>query len=405
MSQNQFRLFLLIAISFFGFTSANAQTVIANPAAPANLDANLSVGETAIAVDNRWEVKKVTILAKGNGTYNVVPVGTTDWEIKNQRNVVKTYKANSVYKDFDIGGFFNAVKPFQQYVEPYLECYAVAFKFPAQYVTGKGKWGNYYIKDVKEYDEQIAKLGELWQLIQTKYPNVPDTFSPYSTNPVVWASIAKNREPMVKCIGLNPNDENIKWMLKDIAVAKRGVDNFNGSSDLYVGTGLDWIWRAVSATKRNEFYAAQTGFKDYEALAAKIGQGKDPNELKNKLNAELDALKAAVEPKMPSFKMAERYFKYQDAAAQAKMKAHLKNPATLKIYKTGVSDDAWQIEKNSLGIPLYRFKRGQMLVKNSADDHPFCKGLFFVVKQTYSGGGTYGASEISNYHEELYGCP
>lgn len=402
MSQTKIRLLFLIIFSLFSLNSINAQTIIANPAAPANFDANLSVGETAIAIDSRWELRKVTILSKGNGTYNVVPVGTTEWEIKNKRNAVQTYKANSVYKDFDIGGFFNAVKPYQRYVEPYLECYAAAFKFPSSYVTGKEKWGSYYIKDVKEFDEQITKLGELWQMIQTKYPNVPNTFSPYSTNPVVWASIAKNREPMVKCIGSNPNDENIKWMIKDIAVAKRGVDNYNGSNDLYVGGSLDWIWRAVSEKKREEFYTAQTGFKDFEALALKVG--KDPNELKNKLNTELDALKASVEPKIPTFKMKDWYFKYQDAAAQTKMKAYLKNPASLKVYKTGVSDEVWQIEKNSLGIPLYRYKRGQMLVKNSADDHPFCKGLFFVIKQTYSGGGSYGGSEISNYHEELYGC-
>ena len=250
MSQNQFRLLLLIVFSLFNITSAYSQTVIANPAAPENFNANLAVGETAIAVDNRWELKKVTILAKGNGTYNVVPVGTTDWEIKNQRNVVKTYKANSVYKDFDITAFNNAVRPYQQYVEPYLECYAVAFKFPVAYVTGKEKWGSYYIRDIKEYDQQMAKLGELWEIIQTKFPNVPNTFSPYSTNPIVWASIAKNREPMVKCIGRNPNDENIKWMLKDLASAKRGVDNYTGSNDLYSGGGLEWIFRLLQEPTR-----------------------------------------------------------------------------------------------------------------------------------------------------------
>lgn len=403
MSQNQFRLFLLVVFCFFSFTSTYSQQVFGNPAAPANLDANLSVGETAIAINDRWEIKKVTILSKGNGTYNVVPFGTSEWEIKNQRNVVKTYKANSVYKDFDIGGFFNAVRPYQQYVEPYLECYAVAFKFPVAYVTGKEKWGSYYIRDVKEYDQQMAKLGELWEMIQTKYPNIPNTFSPYSTNPVVWASIAKNREPMVKCIGRNSNDENIKFMLKDIESAKKSFDNFNGKDGL--STGGEWLLRAVSPKKREEFYTTFVTFKDYEALAAKIGTGKDPNDLKNKVNTALDSLKNSAETKLAAYKMPDWYFKYQDAASQAKMKAHLKNPPTLKTFKIGVSDEVWQIEKNSLGIPLYRYKRGQMLVRNSADDHPFCKGLFFVIKQTYSGGGNYGGSEISEYHEELFGCP
>lgn len=403
MSLKFLAIVLLSSLCALFAESAVAQAVIANPAAPDNFDANLRVGDTALAFDQRFQFRKVTVTGKGNGTYSVVPVGTSEWEIKNQRNVVKTYKANSLYKDFDIAGFFNAVRPFQRYVDPYLECYALAFKFPVAYVTGKEKWGSYYIRGIKEYDEQMAKLGELWQMIETKYPDVPNTFSPYLSNPIVWASIAKNRDPMVKCIGKNPNDENIKWMVNDIAAAKRGVDAYTNTDSLYSGGGIEWIWRAVSSRKREEFYTAQTGLKDFEAFAVKVG--KDPNELKNRLNSDLDALKAAAASKLATFKMKDGYFKFQDAASQAKMKTHLKNPATLKIFKTGVSDEVWQIEKNSLGIPLYRYKRGQMLARNSADDHPYCKGLFFVVKQTYSGGGAYGGSEISEYHEELYGCP
>ena len=92
------------------------------------------------------------------------------------------------------------------------------------------------------------------------------------------------------------------------------------------------------------------------------------------------------------------------AASEALMKGYLKNPAILKIHKIGISDADWQIEKNNIGIPLYRYKRGTMWVRNNNDDHPYCKGLFFVIKQDYSGGGTYGKSFISEYSEELRGC-
>ena len=170
------------------------------------------------------------------------------------------------------------------------------------------------------------------------------------------------------------------------------AENFTGgTTGLYGNGSFSWMYRAVSKKAREEYISKQTGWNSNADVLAKI-------------NTALDDLKTACAPKIALLKIEPRLFQYRDAASEAVMKNYLKNPATLKVNKTGISDSDWNIEKNELGIPLYRYKRGTMLVRNTADDHAFCKGLFFVIKQEYAGGGTYASSKISEYSEELYGC-
>lgn len=102
--------------------------------------------------------------------------------------------------------------------------------------------------------------------------------------------------------------------------------------------------------------------------------------------------------------MSSNLFQYHDVAAETVMKNYLKNPGTLKTYKSGISDPDWIYLKNSVGVILYRYKRGTMWVKNSADDHQLCKALFFVIKEEYTGSG-YSKAIINEYSEELRGCP
>ncbi len=87
------------------------------------------------------------------------------------------------------------------------------------------------------------------------------------------------------------------------------------------------------------------------------------------------------------------------------MKNYLKNPSGLKIHKIGFNDSNWDIAKNDIGIPMYKYRTGQMFVKNPSDDHGFCKVIFFKLKQEYSGGGTFANAKVNNYYEELYACP
>ncbi len=390
-------IFTLFSILFF-ITTIFAQSENAplyNPAASPDFNANLKIGDKAIAVDKGNSLKTVKIYQVKDGLYQTGAIDITEWEIKNQPNALKWYKANSVYQYYDVADFNQKLGKYKSAVEVYILCFCQKYKFKLEIASGKSQWPTYYFKDDAEKQQEKKKLDELWSIIEP-FGTLPNTFLPYDKNPAIWKLIAKDRAEYVECVSkvANPNTTRIvDFYLKEIAQAKTCAQNFNGGVEGLYGSGsFEWMLRAVSIKARNEYIATQTGWNtDKDALA--------------KINAALDELKPICQQKIPLLKMSDTYFKFHDAGCETVMKSYLKNPTTLKIYKIGISDSDWNIEKNNLGIILYRYKRGQMWVKNSADDHGFCKGLFFEIRQEYSGGGTYAGPKINTYHEELYGCP
>jgi len=85
---------------------------------------------------------------------------------------------------------------------------------------------------------------------------------------------------------------------------------------------------------------------------------------------------------------------------------YFKNTATMKIHRIGVGSAGWLIQKDSDGLPSYRYKFANIYFRDSSDDHPYCHRVSVRVKQDYAGGGTY-STEIyrSSADDELFGCP
>lgn len=393
--------------------SQNSNTVpvvfnfIVNPNAPADYNANLNVGDLAIAVDSHLGYKEVRILEKVTGGYKVVIKDASDWEIRNKNGMIQAYANNSVYPYYDVNAFKMATNLYMEYVKHYVECFSKKHNISMNVLKGYlAEWPKYFLADQKEINVHVAQLEELNKAVAAFNFNFPNTYLMFENNPFLIQDIATNRADYIKCLvsasGAGMLEKTLNFLLSEINNAKATVDAFDGSNKFYDGS-LDWVWRAVSAKERKAFFDMRKDFKDFETFATTSGQ--DPKMPYNKINTALDALNSSVATKLPGLKMDDWLFKYHDAAAEAKMKAFLKTPATLKVYKIGISDATWLIETNNLGIPKYKYKRGQMFVRNSADDHPYCKGLFFVIQQDYAGGGTYGESRIVTYHEELYGCP
>lgn len=388
--------FSLVSTLFFTVNAfAYENTPEYNPKAVADFNANLNVNDLAIAVDSRMGVKTVKIFEKKDNLYLVGPKDITNWEIKNMPHKLKWYKANSLYTYYDISDFNNRVGKYKKYVQPYLLCLAQKYKFRLEIVTGSQNWPTYYIKDKQEYEEQKQKLGELKKEL-ANFEHLPNTFLSYQDNPAIWNLVAKDADEYLECLAKVKNPEKSKlvdFYIKEIEASKKSATNFKGGIDgLYTGASYSWIERSVSLKARKEFIATQTGWNSDQDAVTKI-------------NSALDDLKIVAIPKLKLLKINPSFFTYRDANAESLMKGYLKNPAKLKIYKIGLSENSWLIAKNDFGIPLYRYKRGQMLVKNNSDDHGFCKGLFFEIRQDYAGGGTYAASRINGYHEEIYGCP
>jgi hypothetical protein len=386
------------ALAFFFTVTVDAQSAqnpLYNPAADAAYDGNLNVNDMVIAVDKGAALKTMKVFQKKDGMYQLGTKDVTEWEIKNSPNALKWYKANSVYPYFDVQAFNTKTGKYKNTVAAYLLCFSQKYKLNLAVVTGSNSWPTYYIKDDAEHEAEKAKLEELFQIINKEFPTLPNTFLSYSQNPAIWKLVARDRVELLECLSKVENPEIAKmfeFYLKEIASAKQAAESFTGgTSGLYNGTTYSWMYRAVSKKAREEYIATQKGWNTNAGSIAK-------------LNTALDDLKNSCSSKISLLKMENNLFQYKDAAGEALMKGYLKNPAILKIHKIGISDADWQIEKNNIGIPLYRYKRGNMWVRNNTDDHPYCKGLFFVIKQDYSGGGTYGKSFISEYSEELRGC-
>lgn len=393
MKKISFILFLIKAN--FAFTQT-LENPLYNPRAETNFNENLSVNDLAIAVDNSLSLQTVKIFQKKDGLYQVGSKDITEWEIKNKPNSLKWYKSNSVYKYYDVYMFNNRLNKYKTTLESFFLCFCEKYKIKLEIVSGKKDNPIYYIKDKLEYNKLKTELNELFDILQKEFPVTPNTYLPYDKNPLIWWNIAKEKSEHLECLSKveNPNiTKVIDFYLKEIASAKKSAETFNGgNSDLYNNSSYDWMYRAVSKKARTEYIETQKGWNNSAESVIKI-------------NKALDDLSLICKDKIYKLKVADELFQYHDMAIEQLMKSYLKNPSTLKIYKQGLSDSDWIIIKNELGIPLNRYKRGTMWALNTADDHGLCKALFFVIKQNYSGGGSYGKSFISQYNEELRGCP
>ena len=186
-------------------------------------------------------------------------------------------------------------------------------------------------------------------------------------------------------------DFRLTFFLEKIAKAQQAADEYTPETRSYlVGSGeYEWLERAVSPKAREEW--------------SKKWLTK-PNEQK-KFNEVLDALAATAAKKLPLCQTNPKAYNFRNPSGETMMKAKLGSLSKLKIHKIGFKEAAWLIDKNSLGIPTARYKHGMLWVRDSTDDHPYCKVLYINIIQDYAGGGTYGASYAKFIGSELAGCP
>lgn len=391
------RIILTTALIVFSTTifSQSETSPLFNPKASGEATDNLNVGDIAIVVDRGLYPVAKKIYQKKDGMYQVAALDASEGELKNKQNALTWYKANSVYRYYDVKSFKEKTSKYNSTIEAFMWCFSKKFNLNIDVVTGNKNYPIYYIKDAAQKSELTAKLEELSQIIEKEFPSLPNTFLPYANNPVIWKLIAKNRVEMIDCLSKisDPNQTKmVDFYMKEIASAKIAAENFKGGTEgLYDGNNYPHMERAVSKSARDEWFKKQDGWNTNTEVIANF-------------NKALDDLKSICIQKIPLLKMSSNLFQYHDVAAETVMKNYLKNPGTLKTYKSGISDPDWIYLKNSVGVILYRYKRGTMWVKNSADDHQLCKALFFVIKEEYTGSG-YSKAIINEYSEELRGCP
>jgi hypothetical protein len=188
----------------------------------------------------------------------------------------------------------------------------------------------------------------------------------------------------------------LNYFLHEISEAKNDVDIYDPAERQYLVKAVqeEWLLRAVSPRARAEH---ATGMKYTEWRKANPG---------NQLDAALDALAASVAKKLPSYKPGVAAFQFHNPVAEKLLMDYFKNTATMKIHRIGVGSAGWLIQKDSDGLPSYRYKFANVYFRDSSDDHPYCHRVSVRVKQDYAGGGTYSTETYrSSADDELFGCP
>jgi hypothetical protein len=128
--------------------------------------------------------------------------------------------------------------------------------------------------------------------------------------------------------------------------------------------------------------------------------------LKANFDPLFDKLAAAAAQTLPIYLPGEANFRFRDPVAERLLMNYFKSPSTVKVLRIGVDSAGWHIDKNSLGIPTSRYKDAYVYVRDTADDHPYCRRVSARIRQDYAGGGTYSSETYrSTATDELMGCP
>jgi hypothetical protein len=370
----------------------DAQT---NPNAPGDYDANLNVGDQAVAVDRFRDIKVVRIVGKSGATYKVAEPNSPD--------SVQWYSANSVYPYFDNRAFTEMMYDYKHFVTPYLPCYGKKHALQEKQVTeaGYNEFGARHFGNADDAQKTLQaeqpKLAELDSQLKSKLGGAaPNTFLEYLSNPAIVSEIVSQRADYLKCaVGVEESKPDIALpvFLDDIKKAQEEAERYSPAEYLYLvsaGGPSEQLLYAVSRRAREEW--ASKWLKDPASRA--------------EFDTEWDKLAGIAAKKIPTYKPSAGSYQFRDPAGEKLLMGALKNPATLKIFRIGTDTAGWEIQRDSNNFPSYRYKTMKVYFRDPNDDHPYCRVVSARIKQDYAGGGRYN-SEIyrSSVSEEIFGCP
>jgi hypothetical protein len=187
------------------------------------------------------------------------------------------------------------------------------------------------------------------------------------------------------------SDARLEILLEEINKRKKEVEAYDpsASSQLVTRSTPELFIPAISLRARAVYYKRDQLNERQQAA----------------LNPALDSLASAAAKKLSLYKPDATVFAFHNPAAELMMKQSLKNAATLKVHRGGIKEATWIIEKNEFGLPVDRYKHGNIWARDNNDDHPYCHLYTIYVQQNYAGGGTYGEVFARLSDNEIVGCP
>lgn len=363
--------------------------------APADYNANLNIGDQAVAVDRFRDVKGVRIAGKSGGAYKVAELKSPD--------SVQWYSANSVYPYFEYQAFTEIMYDYKHFATPYLPCYGKKHNLEEKQVTEEGynAFGARHFSNSQDAQKTLQaeqpKLAELDSQLKSKLGGAaPNTFLEYLSNPAIVSEIVSQRAEYLKCaVGVEEDkpDITLPVFLDDIKKAQQEAERYSPEEYLYLvsaGGPSEQLLYAVSRRARAE-WASKT-LKNPASRA--------------EFDAEWDKLAAIAAKKIPTYKPSAASYRFRDPAGEKLLMGALKNPATLKIFRIGADTAGWEIQRDSNNLPSYHYKTVKVYFRDPNDDHPYCRVVSARIKQDYAGGGRFN-SEIyrSSVSDEIFGCP
>src|SRR5215218_5175913 len=207
------------------------------------------------------------------------------------------------------------------------------------------------------------------------------------------------------------NRDNVTTTATDTST---GRTDGNGSTDWWIDYQIEAItkykhqldgWNAA-----NEIFPKPSSSDDYISLAlSKKERGSWLQDKKvapsAKLDASLDELKASLTRRLPEYMINNGSFTNRNAAEEKMMLAQMTGVLGIKVYKIGLNQPAWLVDKNEWGVPKARYKHGMIYGRNPASEDPFCRIWYVNVVQEYSGAGTYGPTSARYIDKEFIACP
>lgn len=220
--------------------------------------------------------------------------------------------------------------------------------------------------------DQAAALGAI---VQQKYPNIenPSWARNWEDKVGDWRHLAEDREQVVKAYLSDKAGALVRNKAQELDKHRANMSTLGGYA------------LPVDFTDREKAHAEVA--TELAPMFATVGMTKPDSSVFAAYDTALDALIAEEKKQAGEWGWGATF---HDPTIESKARSWLLqlDPGA-KVISMGLTDAAWQVNKNNLGIPEGRYRRGLVMYRKPGVD--LCVVAKFSFEQNYEGGGRYSA--------------
>lgn len=207
-------------------------------------------------------------------------------------------------------------------------------------------------------------------IAKQKYPNIenPSWANNFDDKVGTWRHLAEDREKIVKAYLSDKVGALVRTKAKQL-------DKDRGNMSTLAGFALP-----ADFDDREKAHAALA--KELSPMLALVGMTMPDNSVFAAFDASLDALLAEAKKQAGAWGWGATL---HDPVIEAKARSWVSNlDPKAQIINMGLTDAAWQVNKNNLGIPTGRYRRGLVMYRKPGVEP--CVVAKFSFEQNYVGG-------------------